>query len=196
MVNMDCTKIGADRLAENTQNLSSQIVCPSQIFVISMKKKLHCLWHIPIFKQSIVALVYFSPRMCHHWSKIDLTLMDFCIVHKCGLRCPNFVDLSSYTHTHIHTKKSPRNCISLQFLSFTSGFSIHDQIKFSFAFPRSARSENTVNSLYIYFKSTLLEPKLLFTLLVQFKLVYGTFGRSNMHSTLDFCPNTPAQTSF
>ena len=26
------------------------------------------------------------------------------------------------------------------------------------------------------------------TLLIQFKLVYGPFGQSNMHSTLDFCP--------
>ena len=106
---------------------------------------------------------FFSKRMCHHWSKIDLTLMDFCIVHKCGLRYLNFVDSSSYTHTHIHTKKSPRNCISLQFLSFTSGFSIHDQIKFSFAFPRSARSENTVNSRYIHFNSKLLAPVVYFS---------------------------------
>ena len=26
------------------------------------------------------------------------------------------------------------------------------------------------------------------TLLIQFNLVYGSFGQSNMHSTLDFCP--------
>jgi hypothetical protein len=26
------------------------------------------------------------------------------------------------------------------------------------------------------------------SLLIQFKLVYGPFGQTNMHSTLDFCP--------
>ena len=41
------------------------------------------------------------------------------------------------------------------------------------------------HSIYI---RTFSSYRLLFTLLIQFKLVYGPFGQSNMHSTLDFCP--------
>ena len=29
---------------------------------------------------------------------------------------------------------------------------------------------------------------MLSTLLIQFELVYGSFGQSNIHSTIDFCP--------
>ena len=39
----------------------------------------------------------------------------------------------------------------------------------------------------IYIK-TVSYYRLLSTLLISFKLVYGSFGQSNMHRTLDFCP--------
>ena len=80
-------------------------------------------WAEDISKQDQLWLEFlFLQELCHHWSEIDLTLMDFSIVHKWGLRYPNFDDLSSYTHTHIHTKKSPRNYISLQFSQFYKRF--------------------------------------------------------------------------
>ena len=40
---------------------------------------------------------------------------------------------------------------------------------------------------YIYIR-TVSSKRLLSTLMIQFKLVYGSFGQSKMHSTLDFCP--------
>ena len=39
---------------------------------------------------------------------------------------------------------------------------------------------------YVYI-TTVSSLRLFSTLLVQFKLVYGPFGQSNMHSTLDIC---------
>ena len=41
------------------------------------------------------------------------------------------------------------------------------------------------HSIYI---KTVSSSGLLSTYLIQLKLVYGPFGQSNMHSTLDFCP--------
>ena len=35
---------------------------------------------------------------------------------------------------------------------------------------------------------TVISQRMLLTLLNQYKLVHGSFGQSNMHSTLDFCP--------
>ena len=43
------------------------------------------------------------------------------------------------------------------------------------------------NSDYIYIR-TVSYLRLFATLLIELKLVHGPFGRSNMHSTLDFCP--------
>ena len=43
------------------------------------------------------------------------------------------------------------------------------------------------HSQYIYFR-TVSSYRLLSTMLIQFKLVYGLFGQSNMHSTINFCP--------
>ena len=35
--------------------------------------------------------------------------------------------------------------------------------------------------------------RLLYAFLIQFKLVHGPFGQSNMHRTLHFCPNQPGR---
>ena len=42
----------------------------------------------------------------------------------------------------------------------------------------------------VYIVMTVSSQCLLFTLLSQLKLVYGLFGQSNMHSTLNICPRT------
>ena len=52
---------------------------------------------------------------------------------------------------------------------------------------REHQSQGTEESQYVYIWTVSVQL-LLSTLLIQFKLVYGLFGQSNMHSTLDSCP--------
>ena len=52
---------------------------------------------------------------------------------------------------------------------------------------RSVGATANVPSYSIYIR-TVSSSRLLSTLLIQYKLVYGLFGQSNMNSTLDYCP--------